>query len=49
MEVKKITYEEYQEKLRLKRELIKANPDYYGDKSPSQCRDYIRYKTFLQE
>ncbi len=29
MEVKKMTYDEYKEKLRLKRELIKANPDYY--------------------
>ena len=45
---KERTKEEIQELLKNKRELIKANPEYYGTLPPSQCNDYKRYKRFLE-
>jgi hypothetical protein len=35
------------EKLRIRREYIRENPEYYGTRPPSKNRDYIAYKKQL--
>jgi len=44
----KLSKEEIKELLKYKAELIKQNPEYYGEGTASKKLDYIRYKSFLR-